>query len=288
MSRTTRRLVRSARRRAAMRGLPFDITVETLHWPLICPALGVVLDYDFSNTKNAAHPSLDQLTPRGGYTVANVRVISKRANEVKGNATPLELLMVAKYMAAELGLQLCIADDTVQTPPINPIGVPKMTENLKAIALNAAITLHKDADSAVTAAKKFHAFLSGVADATPAKTPAATPAGKAATGKSATAGKPATTAGATPEAKAAARLAAKQAAEAAAEDAADDEAEEEGATEGPTKQEVGDVIKALMKAGMRPQAKDLLSEFGAEALSGIAEDDYAAFIDKANELLMAA
>ena len=236
------------------------------------------------------HPSLDQLEPRGGYTRQNTRVISKRANEVKGNATALELFLVAQYMAAELGLQLYVADARVTTPPLNPIGVP-MSENLRVTALQAAVLVSKDGDVALATAVKFHNFLNG-ADAKPAAgKPAATPAGKpATTGKPAT-GKPATTAkGPTPEAKAAARLAAKQAAEQAAEDAADEddgEGDGEEASEGPTKEEVGAKIKELMNSGMRPQAKELLSEFGAEALSGLSEDDYAAFIEKADELLIA-
>lgn len=283
------RIVKAAQRRAVKRGRPFDITVEDLDWPYSCPVLGIRLDYRFSNRRNPSHPSLDQLEAGKGYTKRNTRVISKRANEVKGNATALELLLVAQYMAAELGLQLYVADDTVQAPPSfnNATGVP-MSE-ARAIALAHAVTVTKTPDDALAAAKKFHAFLTGgAADAAPTNKPATTPAtGKPATGKPAT-GKPATPAGTTAEAKAAARLAAKQAAEQAAQDAADVAGEGEDTPRGPTKEEVGAKIKELMNAGLRPAAKELLAEFGAEALSGLTEDDYAAFLEKADELLVAA
>jgi hypothetical protein len=280
-------LLESARKRALQRGYAFDISIGQLDWPALCPALGIPLDYGRGVKPADNHPSLDQTVPRGGYTRANARIISRRANQVKGNATALELFLVAKYVAAELGLQLYVADDTVSTPPsVKPIGVTHMSDNLRVIALQHAVAVTKTGDEALAAAGKFHAFLSGTAPAAAAgKAPAATAAGKPAAGKAAT-GKPA--AAATPEAKAAARLAAKNAAAAAAEDAAEDPDAGEGEPEGPTKQEVGDAIKALMAANMRTQAKDLLAEFGAEALSGLAPDDYPAFIEKANELLIAA
>jgi hypothetical protein len=40
-------------------------------------------------------PSLDRMDPNLGYTDDNVRVISMRANQIKSNATPEELLRIA-------------------------------------------------------------------------------------------------------------------------------------------------------------------------------------------------
>ena len=277
-------LVKSAKRRAQERGYSFDISIGTLVWPEVCPALGIPLDYAHSPRVADNHPSLDQIVPRAGYTHGNVRVISRRANQVKGNATALELFLVAHYVAAELGLQLFVANDTVQAPPFrNTTGVSHMSE-LKTIALQHAVAVTKTPDEALAAAKKFHAFLTGGADAPARPAAGAAAAGKPATPGKAATGKPATLKGQAPEEKAAARLAAREAARAAAEDA-DPEAD---ATDGPTKQEVGEAIKALMAAGMRPQAKELLAEYGAEALSGIPEENYAEFIEKANDLLVAA
>ncbi len=273
-----RRLVNAAQRRALKFGLPFELTVAKLEWPDMCPVLGIKLNYVFSSVMSPDHPSLDQTKPRGGYTLANTRVISKRANHVKGNATAAELFAVARYMTAGEGLQPFIADGTLQPPnSINPIGDPQMSENLRVIALTAAAGLG-DAKTVLAGATAYHTFLTGGA-ATPA---AAAGAGKpaattAAAGKAATGKKP------TPEEKAAAALAAKQAAEAAAEDAGDGTD-----AEGPTKEEAGAAIKALMAANLREQAKELLAEFGAAALSGLKPEDYGAFIEKANELLMAA
>jgi|HubBroStandDraft_1064217.scaffolds.fasta_scaffold20570_7 hypothetical protein len=274
--RVKRLLVETARERAAKNGLPFDISVETLHWPAVCPALGIPIRYANQSQPHDNRPSLDQHVPRGGYTVANTRVISKRANQVKGNATAQELFLVAKYIAAESGLQPFVADGTLSTS--NPIGDPNMSENARAIALQHAVAVSKTPAEALATAHSFHSFLTGGAADAPAPTGAA--AGKAATG--AAAGKAATkTAGkaATPEDKAAAALKTQNAAAAAAQDAGEDGA--------AAKTAAGAAIKALINANLRDECKALLEEFEAVALSSLKPEDYEVFTEKANELLMA-
>jgi hypothetical protein len=48
-------------------------------------------------------PSLDCLVPSKGYVVGNVAVISKRANNIKSNASPEELERVLTWVRAALG-----------------------------------------------------------------------------------------------------------------------------------------------------------------------------------------
>ena len=91
--------VKGAKRRARDRGWEFNITVDNIHWPTHCPVLGIKLNYTRGKQKKAtdASPSLDRWDTTKGYTVENVRVISYRANRLKSNATPQELMAVAKY-----------------------------------------------------------------------------------------------------------------------------------------------------------------------------------------------
>lgn len=66
--------------------------------PDFCPVLGLPL---YRNTGGLAQgpnsPSLDRIDPALGYVKGNVNVISSKANAIKSNATPEELLRVAAY-----------------------------------------------------------------------------------------------------------------------------------------------------------------------------------------------
>lgn len=71
-----------ARQRAARRKLPFDLEVSDIIVPSICPALGVPLV--IGATRSPYSPSLDRIRPALGYVRGNTRVISDRANRLKG------------------------------------------------------------------------------------------------------------------------------------------------------------------------------------------------------------
>lgn len=87
------RLWRAARCRARRRGIEFDLLLEDIVIPELCPALGTPME----------HPSLDRLDPSRGYTADNIRVISTRANTIKNDATVEELERVLAYMRREQG-----------------------------------------------------------------------------------------------------------------------------------------------------------------------------------------
>jgi hypothetical protein len=76
----------------------FDLCVEDLTFPSHCPVLGIELNY-FSEVMSNNSPSLDRFDPNGGYVKGNVVVISMRANRLKMNASPDELMAIAKYSA---------------------------------------------------------------------------------------------------------------------------------------------------------------------------------------------
>ena len=78
--------------------------LENLEIPDYCPVFGIELNYDGCSGETGFHgrkensPSLDQIYPGKGYTLDNLQIISWRANRIKNDATPEELLQLAEYM----------------------------------------------------------------------------------------------------------------------------------------------------------------------------------------------
>ena len=87
----------AARDRHRRRGIQFDITLADIRIPEFCPVLGIRLEPGVGKFQ-ATSPSLDRLNAHGGYTPANVVVMSFRANELKRDATLTELQAVLRYM----------------------------------------------------------------------------------------------------------------------------------------------------------------------------------------------
>ena len=75
-------LWRRAKERASSFGLEFDLTHPPA-LPLRCPVLGITLTP--GGRRRNSSPSLDRIDPQRGYIKGNVRVISDRANRLKGN-----------------------------------------------------------------------------------------------------------------------------------------------------------------------------------------------------------
>lgn len=72
-----------ARRRALRGGIAFSITRAAVVVPPICPILGIPLV--IGGRRSANSPSLDRIIPSRGYVPGNVRVVSDRANRIKGD-----------------------------------------------------------------------------------------------------------------------------------------------------------------------------------------------------------
>lgn len=71
--------------------------------PDTCPILGIKLNYDGTGiegnwSRNDNSPSLDKIIPSLGYTKGNIQIISWRANRIKNDSTPEELMRIALYM----------------------------------------------------------------------------------------------------------------------------------------------------------------------------------------------
>ena len=91
-----RRTLNSARHRAKKRGMEFNITVDDIIIPQVCPVLGIKLQVNngVATRKNGDSPSLDRINNALGYIKGNVRVISARANHLKSDATIEEIRAV--------------------------------------------------------------------------------------------------------------------------------------------------------------------------------------------------
>jgi hypothetical protein len=74
-------------------GVENTLTEKDIHVPDLCPVFGVPLE---PKTRYAA--SLDRIDNAKGYTPDNVQVISRKANSMKLDATPEELILFAEWI----------------------------------------------------------------------------------------------------------------------------------------------------------------------------------------------
>lgn len=83
-----RKLLNNARARAKHKGFDFNLTLEDIIIPAICPLLGIELSVHGTSDNS---PSLDRMDNTKGYTKDNIWIISFKANRMKNTATIEEL-----------------------------------------------------------------------------------------------------------------------------------------------------------------------------------------------------
>ena len=93
---TRSRLYSSAKRRAKVRKLDFDITPQDVIVPEKCPVLGIELIVG-TGCSHDQSPSLDRIIPSKGYVKGNIIVVSHKANSIKNNATVEEIKKVYDF-----------------------------------------------------------------------------------------------------------------------------------------------------------------------------------------------
>lgn len=102
----TKELYERARKRAHKLQVPFAIKLAEIEIPVSCPALGIMLSVGKGRSNHS--PSLDRIIPALGYVSGNVRVISDRANRMKGRCGLDELrdrsIRGSKELQSEYGL----------------------------------------------------------------------------------------------------------------------------------------------------------------------------------------
>ncbi len=89
-------LLRAAKFRARDRGLEFNLTLDDIVVPEVCPILGLPIVRNGENRD--WWPSIDRIRTDQGYVKGNVAVISCRANRIKNDGTASEHRMVADWL----------------------------------------------------------------------------------------------------------------------------------------------------------------------------------------------
>lgn len=95
-------VMRNAKKRADAKNVPFSVTEEYLRsiFPSDgnCPVFNTPLVWGVkSKDKNRNSPSLDRINPTLGYVEGNVIWVSLKANAIKTDATPDEILEVGRF-----------------------------------------------------------------------------------------------------------------------------------------------------------------------------------------------
>lgn len=83
-----------AKRRAQKKNLEFDLNINDIIIPNICPLLEIPLIFD-AGRGSLYSPSIDRIDNTKGYIKGNVRIISHKANTSKSNSTKEEYNLLA-------------------------------------------------------------------------------------------------------------------------------------------------------------------------------------------------
>lgn len=90
-------ILSAARTRAKKQGVPFDLQMEDIEIPEICPVLGIEIKFAYGKA-NDNSPSLDKIIPSKGYIKGNVAIMSARANWIKRDASIDEIEKLLYWM----------------------------------------------------------------------------------------------------------------------------------------------------------------------------------------------
>ena len=101
-------LFHHAKRRAAIKGLPFSITkadVVALLLPCVCAQSGLPLSLDRTDkySRHPRAPSLDRIAGERGYVVGNIQIVCSQYNYAKSEYGAETLLELAQAIVANNG-----------------------------------------------------------------------------------------------------------------------------------------------------------------------------------------
>lgn len=75
----------------------WNLAFNDIEWPLVCPVLGLELDY-FCSLRTENSVSFDRIDSNKGYIKGNVVVMSWRANRIKNDGTANEHQKIADFL----------------------------------------------------------------------------------------------------------------------------------------------------------------------------------------------
>ena len=87
---------KQVRARARVYGLPFNLEVCDIVLGPCCPVFGT--PWALGHVAHPYSPTVDRVVPALGYVKGNVQVISRRANQIKSDASAAEVHRVAQWM----------------------------------------------------------------------------------------------------------------------------------------------------------------------------------------------
>lgn len=93
------KMLARAKSRAKEKGIYFDLTINDIFIPEICPVFG----FDLKSKKGKpggqkCSPALDRIDSTKGYTKDNIQIISHLANMMKAHSTNEEMIIFAKWV----------------------------------------------------------------------------------------------------------------------------------------------------------------------------------------------
>ena len=93
-----RALLKRAKKRATINGLPFNIELSDIIIPKLCPIVGIPLFVSYNGGHIDNSPSIDKVNPNEGYVKGNIAIISYRANRLKSNLTLQQIKNLLSYI----------------------------------------------------------------------------------------------------------------------------------------------------------------------------------------------
>ena len=91
-----KQLIKTAKRNAKIKSVPFNIEIHEIVIPDFCPVFGTAIRKEWGLDRDNG-PSLDRIIPEKGYVKGNVIVVSWRANRLKGEATIDEMRRLSSF-----------------------------------------------------------------------------------------------------------------------------------------------------------------------------------------------
>lgn len=91
------RLRDGAKMRAKREGIEYTLELEDFEVPEVCPVLGIPLERG-KGKRTDNSPTVDRINPKGPYSKENIKIISWRANRLKGPMSLEELRKIYEYM----------------------------------------------------------------------------------------------------------------------------------------------------------------------------------------------